>query len=220
MYKGNALIDEKHPASNTIRIYVDALANQLEWIKILSHLLGIHSHDLAEVETVINSFFNFSGLSSKYTFYLKFFLPSYTQSNFEIKELNSLIDSSKRKLLDVLSNSCPNTYLDNIEKTEQIKNSLQIDMASIDDLVHRSRSIKPFSLRKQKLRSPKNKCKCLVDFTNSEANFRANEECVVDENAQRLKWRILTEQGQSVYAPSVCFTLLAIDEDAVNAAEL
>ncbi len=192
LYKGKALIDEKHPASNILKIYVDALANQLEWIKLLSYMLGVHTQDLADFETF----------------------------NFEIKELNSLIDSSKRKLIDILSNSGPKSYLENIEKTEQIKNSLQIDMASIEDLVHRSKSLKPFVLRKQKLISPKNRCKCLVDFANSEASFRKNEECVVDDNTQRLKWKIITEQGQSICAPSVCFTLLAVDEDAVTAAEM
>ncbi len=192
LFKGKALVDDRHPASHILQIYVDALRNQLEWVRLLSHLLGVHTQDLAELETF----------------------------NFEIKELNSLIDSSKRRLIDILSNSGARNHLENIEKTEQIKSSLQIDMASVEDLVQRSRGLKAFAMRKQKLRSPKNRCRCLVDFTNSEASFRREEECVVEENAQRLKWKISTGQGQSICAPSVCFTLLAVDEEAVTAAEL
>lgn len=119
-----------------------------------------------------------------------------------------------------MSNSGSKNYIENIEKADEIKKSLEVDQVTVEDLIQRSQMLKAFGLRKQKLRSPKNVCKCLIDFTNAEISLSKNEECVVEENVQRAKWKVLTNHGQTVLVPSVCFTLQAVDEDAVNAAEL
>lgn len=187
------LIDEKHPASNIIQVYIHALSNQLDWIQQLSHLLGVHLRDLKELETF----------------------------NSNIKKMNDLIDSSKRSLLDILSNSGNRNYLENIVKTDELKNSLVLYLSEISNtLVGKSQKLKPFSMRKHKLRSPRNRAKVLVDFVNFEAELRKGEECTVDDNAQRDKWKIMTDDGRVQIAPSVCFTLLSADEDSVNNAEL
>lgn len=66
--KGNALVEEKHPASHIIKIYMEALGNQLEWVKQLSNLLELHSKNLIDVETVcfsLKCYIVFIGLELK-----------------------------------------------------------------------------------------------------------------------------------------------------------
>ncbi len=190
--KGQVLIDEKHPARDIVQVYINALSNQLDWIQQLSHLLGVHLRDLKEVEAF----------------------------NDAIKHVNDSVDMSKRSLLDILSSATAKPYAENIEDAEELKRTLTLYLSEIDTLVIKSQELKSFGMRKQKLRSPKNRCRALVDFVNFEAEFRKNEECTVDDNTQRVKWKIMTDDGEMQIAPSVCFTLLAVDEDAVNAAEL
>lgn len=52
MLKGQALINDKHPASSLIKSYTDSLSEQLELLKTLSHLLGIHLKKLVLLQTV------------------------------------------------------------------------------------------------------------------------------------------------------------------------
>ena len=74
-------------------------------------------------------------------------------------------------------------------------------------------------MRKQKLKSPNDKCQCLMNFTNADTDFEVDEVCLIEENSQRIKWKVQTDEGEVVSVPSVCFNLIARDEDAVNAAE-
>ena len=74
-------------------------------------------------------------------------------------------------------------------------------------------------MRKLKIKSPNNRCKCLIDFANTEMEFQRDEECIIEDNAQRIKWKVMTNDGMSVLVPSVCFTLLAVDGDALNLSE-
>lgn len=134
-------------------------------------------------------------------------------------QANSSIDDSRRKLLDVLSNSTPKNYAENITKTEEVKQDLKANLNNIESLRKKSTTLTAFGLRKKKLKTPNDKCRCLMNFTNADTDFEIDEVCVVEENSQRIKWKVMTEDEEVVSVPSVCFNLVAVDEDAVSAAE-
>ena len=52
LLKGQALINDKHPASNLIKSYIDSLSEQFKWLRTLSHLLGVHLKKLVLLQNV------------------------------------------------------------------------------------------------------------------------------------------------------------------------
>lgn len=49
-------------------------------------------------------------------------------------------------------------------------------------------------------------------------NIQKDEECLIEDNTQRIKWKISKSNSQSDLVPSVCFTLPPVDEDSVDIA--
>lgn len=52
IHKGNALVSDKHPATNIIKNHTEALNQHFEWLKQLSILLAAHTQYLIEYENV------------------------------------------------------------------------------------------------------------------------------------------------------------------------
>ena len=56
--KGNMMMKENHPASKTIKSFVETLANRWNWLHQLSYLLGVHLKNLNNLEIVsVRNFF-------------------------------------------------------------------------------------------------------------------------------------------------------------------
>jgi hypothetical protein len=58
--------------------------------------------------------------------------------------------------------------MDNIEQIESIKKDLFKMNERIQSLLKRCENLTPFKLRRQKLKSPYNKCKCLINYKKSQ----------------------------------------------------
>lgn len=116
----------------------------------------------------------------------------------------------------MLTSSSQKNYVESIEKIDQIKKELQSISTSLDSLHKKSKQLTPFSLRRQKLKSPYNKCKCLINYKKSQLNIQQDEECHIEDNSQKIKWKIVKANGQSGFVPSVCFILPPVDEDSVD----
>ena len=127
-----------------------------------------------------------------------------------------MLDEKKVNISTILSNSTPNNYLDNIEKIELLKKEFLLISNQIENLVIKCNQLTPFKLRRQKLKYPYNKCKCLIPYKRSQISLDEDEECTIEDNTQRIKWKVVTKSGQTSLVPSVCFVLPPVDEDSLD----
>lgn len=51
------LIEDKHPASNDLNVYLTTIKIEANWLQQLMYLLGLHTNALIEYEKVIIIFF-------------------------------------------------------------------------------------------------------------------------------------------------------------------
>jgi dystonin len=167
LHKGNALISDKHPASNIIQTHMEALTEHLEWIRQLSSLLAIHIQSLTDYECF----------------------------NSECKQLNESLNQLKKNLLHLLSNSKAKNLTESITRTEDFKVNLLNLKLKIDKLILKSKSLIPLRSRKLKLKPPFNVCKSLITFKNDQININKDEECIIENNSD-LAWKLVTPNGQ------------------------
>ncbi|CAF0712702.1 unnamed protein product [Brachionus calyciflorus] len=184
---GQALINDKHPAANHIRTYIETLSEHFNWINQLSFLLSNHLYHLTDYESFKS----------------------------EYNKLSDRIEQFRHNLTNVISNSTHKNYSETIEKLDKMLSELSGFKSKLESLSNKSKSITPFHLRKQKLKSPYNKCKCLINYKRSQFNIRQNEECIIEDNTQKTKWKVLKPgTNQSSFVPSVCFLLPPPDEES------
>lgn len=79
-----------------------------------------------------------------------------------------MLEEHKRNLASILTSHSSN-YLEDIEKIETVKlNLTNLKQEIQQNLLHKSKSLRPFKLRNQKLKSPQDKCKCLIDYSRNQ----------------------------------------------------
>lgn len=145
----------------------------------------------------------------------------------------------------ILSDESKNS-VESIEKMGNLRRELDLVRAECEDLLNKSHRLVPFTMRRLKLKSPYNRCKCLIPYkkatvslifiiiitidcwlialfsislSHKKLNIHKDEECIIDDNTQRIKWKVRTHDGQTGLVPSVCFQLPPLDEDSVDLAQ-
>ncbi|XP_060114418.1 microtubule-actin cross-linking factor 1 isoform X4 [Heteronotia binoei] len=185
---------ENHPAKQTVEAYCAAVQTQWQWIKQL--WLCVDQH-LAEN-----------------TAYFQFFSDAWDSEGY----LKSLQDTIKRKY------SCDrNTSLTRLEDLLQDsmdeKEQLIQSKNSVASLVGRSKSIVQL-----KPRNPdhilKNtiSVKAICDYRQIEITICKNDECVLEDNSQRTKWKVISPTGNEAMVPSVCFLIPPPNKEAIDSA--
>ncbi len=59
----------------------------------------------------------------------------------------------------------------------------------------------------------------LFNLSSSKFQINQDEQCQIEENLQRTKWKILNRNNEVSMVPSVCFILAAIDQDSYDLSE-
>ncbi|XP_067862610.1 microtubule-actin cross-linking factor 1 isoform X14 [Heptranchias perlo] len=189
---GEQLSLENHPARQTVEAYSAALQTQWHWIKQLCCCVEQHVKDN--------------------TAYFQFLI--------DIKEaeqyLRNLQETIKRKykcdrtsglskLEDLLQDSMD-------EKEQLIKYK-----SSVASLVGRAKTIVQL-----KPRNPDNAIKTTIpikaicDYRQIEITVCKNDECVLEDNSHRTKWKVISPTGNEAMVPSVCFTIPAPNQEAID----
>ncbi len=75
-------------------------------------------------------------------------------------------------------------------------------------------------MRRQNLNAPNNTCKCLINYQDNQVIIKQDEECKLEDNTLRNKWKITNKNYATVTIPSVCLVLTTSDEDAIEMAQL
>ncbi|XP_066421090.1 microtubule-actin cross-linking factor 1-like isoform X2 [Molothrus aeneus] len=185
---------ENHPAKQTVEAYSAAVHTQWQWIKQLCLCVEQHVKENAA--------------------YFQFFSDARESEAY----LRNLQDSIKRKY------SCDhNTSLTRLEDLLQDsmdeKEQLIQSKSSVASLVGRSKSI--VQLRP---RNPEHAVKSTIpikavcDYRQIEITICRNDECVLEDNSQRTKWKVISPTGNEAMVPSVCFLIPPPNKEAIEMA--
>ncbi|NXM54385.1 MACF1 factor, partial [Illadopsis cleaveri] len=185
---------ENHPAKQTVEAYSAAVHTQWQWIKQLCLCVEQHVKENAA--------------------YFQFFSDARELETY----LRNLQDSIKRKY------SCDhNTSLTRLEDLLQDsmdeKEQLIQSKSSVASLVGRSKSI--VQLRP---RNPEHAVKSTIpikavcDYRQIEITICRNDECVLEDNSQRTKWKVISPTGNEAMVPSVCFLIPPPNKEAIEMA--
>ncbi|NXE93221.1 MACF1 factor, partial [Menura novaehollandiae] len=185
---------ENHPAKQTVEAYSAAVHTQWQWIKQLCLCVEQHVKENAA--------------------YFQFFSDARESETY----LRNLQDSIKRKY------SCDhNTSLTRLEDLLQDsmdeKEQLIQSKSSVASLVGRSKTI--VQLRP---RNPEHAVKSTIpikavcDYRQIEITICRNDECVLEDNSQRTKWKVISPTGNEAMVPSVCFLIPPPNKEAIEMA--
>ncbi|KAG8451599.1 hypothetical protein GDO86_003700 [Hymenochirus boettgeri] len=188
------LLMQNHPAKQTVEAYIAAVLSQWQWVKQL--WLCVEHHLV--VNPAYFQFFN-DALESKV--YLKNLLDSVK------RKYSSDRSTSISRLEEMLQDS-----MDEKEKLVQSKNS-------VASLVGRSKNIVQLKPRNPEYGlSSTLPIRAICDYRQIEITISRNEECVLEDNSQRTKWKVINTTGNEAMVPSVCFLIPPPNKDAIHMA--
>ncbi|XP_050788124.1 microtubule-actin cross-linking factor 1 isoform X7 [Gopherus flavomarginatus] len=185
---------ENHPAKQTVEAYSAAVQSQWQWIKQLCLCVDQHVKENAA--------------------YFQFFSDARESETY----LRNLQDSIKWKY------SCDqNTSLTRLEDLLQDsmdeKEQLIQSKSSVASLVGRSKTIVQLKPRNPDhvLKSTIS-VKAVCDYRQIEITICKNDECVLEDNSQRTKWKVISPTGNEAMVPSVCFLIPPPNKEAIDIA--
>ncbi|XP_066838522.1 microtubule-actin cross-linking factor 1 isoform X24 [Anser cygnoides] len=185
---------ENHPAKQTVEAYSAAVQTQWQWIKQLCLCVEQHVKENAA--------------------YFQFFSDARESETY----LRNLQDSIKRKY------SCDhNTSLTRLEDLLQDsmdeKEQLIQSKSSVASLVGRSKTIVQLRPRNpEHLVKSTIPIKAVCDYRQIEITICRNDECVLEDNSQRTKWKVISPTGNEAMVPSVCFLIPPPNKEAIEVA--
>ncbi|XP_078722435.1 plectin isoform X1 [Lampetra fluviatilis] len=191
---GEQLLASNHPARQTIESYLAAMQTQWNWILQICCCIETHIKEN--------------------TAYFQFFKESK-----DVEEgLKSLQETIRRKYTCDKASSLTrleDIVQDSMDEKEQLLEYKRL----VSGLVSRAKTIVQL-----KPRSPENRVwstlpvKAICDFKQQEITIYKNDECVMEDNAQCTKWKIINPIGNEALVPSVCFLIAPPNKDAIELA--
>ncbi|CAI5691523.1 unnamed protein product [Oreochromis niloticus] len=188
------LCQENHPAKQTVEAYSAALQTQWQWVDQLCLCVEQHLKDNT-------AYFQFMSDARDCESYLR-------QLQETIKRQYTCDKNSRlSKLEDLLQ--------DSMEEKEQL-----IEYRStVASLVGRAKTV--VQLRPRSAESTlgtTTPIKAICDYKQIEITISRGEECVLQDNSQRTKWKVISPTGNEAMVPSVCFTVPPPNQEAIDTA--
>uniref|UniRef100_A0A8C7WFL5 Microtubule actin crosslinking factor 1 n=1 Tax=Oncorhynchus mykiss TaxID=8022 RepID=A0A8C7WFL5_ONCMY len=187
------LCQENHPAKQTVEAYSAALQTQWQWVRQLCVCVEQHLKDNT-------TYFQFVSDARDCETYLR-------QLQDTIKRQYTCDKSSRLgKLEDLLQ--------DSMEKEQLIEYR-----SSVASLVGRAKTV--VQLRPRSAESTLGSTtpiRAICDYRQIEITISRGEECVLADNSQRTKWKVISPSGNEAMVPSVCFTVPPPNQEAMDTA--
>uniref|UniRef100_A0A3B4YM64 Microtubule actin crosslinking factor 1 n=1 Tax=Seriola lalandi dorsalis TaxID=1841481 RepID=A0A3B4YM64_SERLL len=188
------LCQENHPAKQTVEAYSAALHTQWQWVDQLCVCVEQHLKDNT-------AYFQFMSDARECESYLR-------QLQETIKRQYTCDKNSRlSKLEDLLQ--------DSMEEKEQL-----IEYRStVASLVGRAKTL--VQLRPRSAESTlgaTTPIRAICDYRQIEITISRGEECVLEDNSQRTKWKVISPTGNEAMVPSVCFTVPPPNQEAIDTA--
>ncbi|KAM4630179.1 microtubule-actin cross-linking factor 1 isoform 2-T2 [Polymixia lowei] len=188
------LCQENHPAKQTVEAYSAALQTQWQWVRQLCVCVEQHLKDNT-------AYFQFMSDARDCESYLR-------QLQDSIKRQYTCDKNSRLgKLEDLLQ--------DSMEEKEQLIEY----RSSVASLVGRAKTV--VQLRPRSAESTvgtTTPIKAICDYRQIEITISRGEECVLEDNSQRTKWKVISPSGNEAMVPSVCFTIPPPNQEAIDMA--
>ncbi|XP_055732109.1 microtubule-actin cross-linking factor 1-like isoform X17 [Salvelinus fontinalis] len=188
------LCQENHPAKQTVEAYSAALLTQWQWVRQLCVCVEQHLKDNT-------TYFQFVSDARDCETYLR-------QLQDTIKRQYTCDKSSRlSKLEDLLQ--------DSMEEKEQLIEY----RSSVASLVGRAKTV--VQLRPRSAESTLGSTtpiRAICDYRQIEITISRGEECVLADNSQRTKWKVISPSGNEAMVPSVCFTVPPPNQEAMDTA--
>ncbi|XP_077362461.1 microtubule-actin cross-linking factor 1 isoform X5 [Festucalex cinctus] len=188
------LCQENHPAKQTLEAYSAALQTQWQWVDQLCVCVEQHLKDNT-------AYFQFMNDARDCESYLR-------QLQESIKRQYTCDRNSRlSRLEDLLQDSMD-------EKEQLIEHR-----GKLASLVGRAKTL--VQLRPRCADSPLPAAmpiRAVCDYKQIEITINRGEECVLEDNGQRTKWKVISPTGNEAMVPSVCFTVPPPNQEAIDAA--
>ncbi|KAI1901789.1 hypothetical protein AGOR_G00038010 [Albula goreensis] len=188
------LCQENHPAKQTVEAYSAALQTQWEWVNQLCLCVEQHLKDNT-------AYFQFMSDARECESYLR-------QLQDTIKRQYTCDKNSRLgKLEDLLQ--------DSMEEKEQL-----IEYRStVASLVGRAKTVVQLRPRSADCTvATTTPIRAICDYRQIEITISKGEECVLEDNSQRTKWKVISPSGNEAMVPSVCFTVPPPNQGALDTA--
>ncbi|XP_029938056.1 microtubule-actin cross-linking factor 1 isoform X11 [Salarias fasciatus] len=192
------LCQENHPAKQTVEAYSAALQTQWQWVDQLCVCVEQHLKDNT-------AYFQFMSDARDCESYLR-------QLQETIKRQYTCDKNSRlSKLEDLLQ--------DSMEEKEQL-----IEYRStVASLVGRAKTLVQLRPRSADATlGATTPIRAICDYrqieTNVQITINRGEECVLEDNSQRTKWKVISPTGNEAMVPSVCFTVPPPNQEAIDTA--
>uniref|UniRef100_A0A8B9KP53 Microtubule actin crosslinking factor 1 n=1 Tax=Astyanax mexicanus TaxID=7994 RepID=A0A8B9KP53_ASTMX len=183
-----------HPAKQTVEAYSAALQTQWQWVRQLCVCVEQHLKDNT-------AYFQFMSDARECETYLR-------QLQDTIKRQYTCDRNSRLgKLEDLLQ--------DSMEEKEQLIEY----RSSVASLVGRAKTIVQLRPRSVDcIVGTTTPIRAICDYKQIEITVNKGEECVLEDNSQRTKWKIISPTGNEAMVPSVCFTVPPPNQEAIDIA--
>ena len=190
--KGEALVMGRHPAAKTIEAYMAAMQTQWSWLLQLTMCLETHLKHASH--------------------YYKFYNEADDADRWILRQTELLNTHYNRKqvVLDAGEKL--------IREIQELKENLVAYEDITDSLVGRSIELTPLKQRGQRQSSPRTLL-ALCSYKQLQMSITKDEECVLLDNSQKVKWRVRNSRGQEGQVPAVCFLVPPPDREAIAYAE-
>uniref|UniRef100_A0A8C7FXA3 Microtubule actin crosslinking factor 1 n=1 Tax=Oncorhynchus kisutch TaxID=8019 RepID=A0A8C7FXA3_ONCKI len=188
------LCQENHPAKQTVEAYSAALQTQWQWVRQLCVCVEQHLKDNT-------AYFQFVSDARDCETYLR-------QLQDTIKRQYTCDKSSRLgKLEDLLQ--------DSMEEKEQLIEY----RSSVASLVGRAKTVVQLLPRSaESTLGSTTPIRAICDYRQIEITISRGEECVLEDNSQRTKWKVISPSGNEAMVPSVCFTVPPPNQEAMDTA--
>lgn len=195
---GDQLVANNHPASDKIEAYIDTLQTQWSWILQLTKCIEVHLKENSN--------------------YFQFFEDAQVTES----SLKQMQDSLRKKY------TCDrSTSLQQLEKmiaeTEKDKDKIHEYKRQVSNLVNKSKKIVQLKPRNPSAgleqRGPNQIIlKALCDYKQDQRAVQRGNECILLNNSQRSKWRVIGPGGMEMEVPSVCLLIPPPNPGAIDLA--
>uniref|UniRef100_A0A674BSA2 Microtubule actin crosslinking factor 1 n=1 Tax=Salmo trutta TaxID=8032 RepID=A0A674BSA2_SALTR len=188
------LCQENHPAKQTVEAYSAALQTQWQWVRQLCVCVEQHLKDNT-------AYFQFVSDARDCETYLR-------QLQDTIKRQYTCDKNSRLgKLEDLLQ--------DSMEEKEQLIEY----RSSVASLVGRAKTVVQLLPRSaESTLGSTTPIRAICDYRQIEITISRGEECVLEDNSQRTKWKVISPSGNEAMVPSVCFTVPPPNQEAMGTA--
>ncbi|KAL2080392.1 hypothetical protein ACEWY4_024185 [Coilia grayii] len=188
------LCQENHPAKQTVEAYSAALQTQWQWVRQLCVCVEQHLKDNT-------AYFQFMGDARDCETYLR-------QLQDSIKRQYTCDKNSRLSRLEDL-------LQDSMEEKEQLIEY----RSSVASLVGRAKAVVQLRPRgAEGTLGTTTPIRAICDYRQIEITISKGEECVLEDNSQRTKWKVISPSGNEAMVPSVCFTVPPPNQEAVDIA--